>query len=622
MTPSPERTSFGKRLTVPISVAFLILLGVVTFWAAKAYEVRLNEWRHTVEVQQRLGMLLSTLQDAETGQRGFLITGDETYLEPYRSAHARLPQDWAALGTLVADNPVQVRALQKLQPLLDARIAKLEEGITLRRAGRTEAALDAVRSGIGKQTMDRIRDDITGMNATEDRLLSQRSEASQRLSYISTALLAALLLTMLGGLSVLLQRERRDAQALAEANAEIRRSSEQLERETAERTKMESQVRQMQKIEAVGQLTGGIAHDFNNMLSVIIGNLELAARRIEDRTKLEVHLGNAQDAAKRAAVLTQRLLAFSRQQPLAPEVLDLNKFVSGMSELLLRSLGETIRVETILGAGLWRTFVDAGQVENAVLNLAVNARDAMPEGGRITIETANAHLDDAYAAGQADVKAGQYVLICVSDSGTGMPPEVLAKAFDPFFTTKGVGKGTGLGLSQIHGFIKQSGGHVKIYSEIDKGTTVRMYFPRYYGEEIASAPKTIAVPIAVHQGSPDQIVLVVEDEEKVRLVSVETLRSLGYTVRHAGGGHEALKILDELGKVDLLFTDVVMPGMTGRQIADAALARYPDLKVLYTTGYTRNAVVHDGVIDPGTAFLQKPFTIAQLSAKIGAVLAR
>ena len=361
---------------------------------------------------------------------------------------------------------------------------------------------------------------------------------------------------------------------------------------------------------------GGIAHDFNNMLAIIIGSLDLAKRRMTSAPdKAATGIANAADAAQRAAQLTSRLLAFSRQQPLAPGPIEANRLVGGMSELLRRTIGEQVQLETVLAGGLWRAYADGPQLENAVLNLCVNARDAMPEGGKLTIETANTWLDDAYAAAHADVTAGQYVAITVTDTGAGMSKETLDRAFDPFYTTKGIGKGTGLGLSQVYGFVKQSGGHVKIYSEPGQGTSVKMYLPRFTGE----APSEDA-PHETYVGGGDEIILVVEDDADVRLVSVDSLRALGYTVIHAEDGPSALALMERHPKIDLLFTDVVMPGMSGRQLADKTRETRPEIKVLYATGYTRNAVVHNGMLDAGVALLSKPFTIDQLAAKVRSVL--
>ena len=412
-----------------------------------------------------------------------------------------------------------------------------------------------------------------------------------------------------------LAERRRAEAALQTLNATL---EQRVLDEVLERSKAEEQLRQMQKMEAVGQLTGGIAHDFNNMLAVIIGGLNLLQRKLaKGETDVERFVEGAIDGAQRAAALTQRLLAFSRQQPLAPEPISANRMVSDMSELLVRTLGETIAVQTVLAAGLWQIKADPGQLENAILNLSVNARDAMPGGGKLTIETSNAFVDDAFAREFA-IPPGQYVLIAVGDSGAGMPPEVMAKAFDPFYTTKGVGKGTGLGLSQVYGFVRQSGGHVKIYSELGVGTTVKIYLPRHYGETPKIEPKESVT--ATHRGLPSEVIMVVEDEDRVRAVSAEALRELGYTVLEASGPLEALRLFDEGTRVSLLFTDVVMPDMSGRELADHARARQADLKVLYTTGYTRNAIVHNGILDPGTSLLTKPFNIDELAVKVRKLL--
>ncbi|EJN15343.1 PAS domain S-box [Bradyrhizobium sp. YR681] len=388
--------------------------------------------------------------------------------------------------------------------------------------------------------------------------------------------------------------------------------------EIAERMKTEEQLRQAQKMEAVGQLTGGIAHDFNNMLAVVIGGLNLARRRLaKGEVDIDRFIDAAIDGANRAATLTQRLLAFSRQQPLAPEVVDINRMVGGMSELLDRSLGELISLETVLAAGLWRVRADPAQLESAVLNLAVNARDAMPRGGRLTIETSNASIDQKYAR-EYTLKPGQYVLIAVTDNGVGIPGDVLGRVFDPFFTTKEVGKGTGLGLSQVYGFVRQSGGHVKIYSEVDVGTTVKIYLPRLVGDEDVSIPSEAAT----HPGASLQkeTILVVEDDERVRSISSESLRDLGYTVIEAASAKEAIRKIEDGHAPDLLFTDVVMPGMTGADLAAELLKRQPELKVLFTTGYTRNAIVHNGVLDAGKHLLPKPFAIEDLAAKVRSLL--
>ncbi|MFP1129383.1 PAS domain-containing protein [Asticcacaulis sp. W401b] len=390
---------------------------------------------------------------------------------------------------------------------------------------------------------------------------------------------------------------------------------------TAKR-QLEEQLRQSQKMEAVGQLTGGIAHDFNNMLAVVMGSLELLNRRIgTEDVRARHYVTQGLEGAKRAANLTQRLLAFSRQQPLRPEMVNVNRLVGGMSELLAHSLGGAIQLETVLAAGAWPVHVDPNQLENVLLNLGVNARDAMPDGGRLTIETQNAHLDSRYVAEEIGVATGQYVLIAVTDTGCGMPPDVIARAFDPFFTTKGVGKGTGLGLSQVYGFVKQSNGHVRIYSEPGQGTTVKIYLPRLTGVDVV-APDNGPSEGVLLPGEARDVILVVDDEAVVRRFSCDALTELGYRVLEADSAAAALRLLDAHPEIRLLFTDIVMPEINGRKLADAAQKARPDLKVLFTSGYTRNAVVHNGVVDAGVELIGKPFSIEELAARVREMLDR
>ncbi|MBS0538523.1 MAG: response regulator, partial [Proteobacteria bacterium] len=397
--------------------------------------------------------------------------------------------------------------------------------------------------------------------------------------------------------------------------SERRRAQEELQR-------AQEQLAQAQKMEGIGQLTGGVAHDFNNLLTVILGNLETAQRASSSNPnpdRLARALEHATLGAQRAASLTQRLLAFSRRQPLDPKPIDANRLVTGMSELLRRSLGEQVVVETVLAGGLWRVNADPNQLEIGILNLAVNARDAMRDGGHLTIETANAFLDEAYAASQTEVVPGQYVVISITDTGIGMDRETLARAFEPFFTTKDIGHGTGLGLSQVYGFAKQSGGHIKIYSEPGHGTTVKLYLPR-----LLSTDEPDVLPLKPSQAPTSQngeTILVVEDDPDVRANTTGMLRELRYTVLEAPLAATALHLIESHPEIELLFTDVGLPGgMNGRQLADAAHKLRPDLKVLFTTGYARNAIVHGGRLDPGVQMLPKPFTYAAVASKLAEIL--
>jgi PAS domain S-box-containing protein len=382
---------------------------------------------------------------------------------------------------------------------------------------------------------------------------------------------------------------------------------------------LEDQLRQAQKMEAVGQLTGGLAHDFNNLLTGMMGNLELLQLRLE-RGKLddaERFINAAQGAGRRAASLTQRLLAFSRRQTLDPKPTDVNRLIGGMEDLLRRTVGPTADIEVVGAAGLWPAMIDATQLESAILNLCINARDAMPEGGRITIETANKWLDDR--AGRArDLPPGQYLSICVTDTGTGMSPETIGRAFEPFFTTKPIGQGTGLGLSMIYGFARQSGGQVRIYSELGQGTTICIYLPRYAGDALLSEEEEA---IATAEAASGQTVLVVDDEATIRHLIDEVLHEQGYTVIGAADGAAGIKVLQSGAKIELLITDVGLPnGMNGRQVADAARSLRPGLKVLFITGYAENAAVGNGHLEPGMELLTKPFTMQGLTGKVAEMM--
>ncbi|WP_426537983.1 ATP-binding protein [Bradyrhizobium sp. McL0615] len=384
----------------------------------------------------------------------------------------------------------------------------------------------------------------------------------------------------------------------------------------AERKHVEEALRQSQKMEAVGQLTGGIAHDFNNLLTGIIGSLDLLQVRLRQgrTTEIDRYVAAAQGASKRAAALTHRLLAFSRRQTLDPKQTDVNRLVIGMEELIRRTVGPQITVEVVTAGGLWSTLIDSSQLENALLNLCINARDAMPEGGRITIETANKWLDE-HAAKDRDLPPGQYLSLCVTDNGTGMSPDVIARAFDPFFTTKPIGQGTGLGLSMVYGFVRQSGGQVRIYSEVGHGTTMCLYLPRHYGDSAETV--AAAVPAVSGHARSGKTVLVVDDEPSVRMLVTEVLEELGYIPVEASDGPSGLTMLQSNMRVDLLVTDVGLPGgINGRQLADAARTTRPDLKVLFITGYAENAIIGNGHLAPNMGVLTKPFVMETLARRI------
>ncbi|MFC0386777.1 response regulator [Muricoccus vinaceus] len=397
--------------------------------------------------------------------------------------------------------------------------------------------------------------------------------------------------------------------------------NERLVGEIAERERVEDALRQSQKMEAVGQLTGGIAHDFNNLLTGITGSLELLQTRVAQGRIRDVdrYVNAAQGAAKRAAALTHRLLAFSRRQTLDPKPTDVNRLVAGMEELVRRTVGPEISVEPIAGGGLWPTLVDPSQLENALLNLCINARDAMPGGGKLVIETGNRWLDER-AARDRELPPGQYVTLCVSDNGTGMPPDVIARAFDPFYTTKPIGMGTGLGLSMIYGFARQSGGQARIYSEVTKGTMVCLYLPRHLGD-VAETDVLTELPRAP-RAEHNETVLVIDDEPTVRMLVAEILEDLGYTALEASDGTAGLKILQSDVRIDLLVTDVGLPGgMNGRQVADAARVARPGMKVLFITGYAENAVLSHGHLEAGMHVLTKPFAMDVLAARIRELIA-
>jgi PAS domain S-box-containing protein len=692
--------------------------------------------RHSLQVQLAVQTLRTALDQAESGQRGYLLVGDESYLDQFQSGSEAARSEFAQLRNLTSDNPNQQPNMSALGALIDTRLTVLRQAVEAYRSSGPSAAVDLVRQGEGKRAM--AQGVLGRIEAEEARLLTERGAVMQRSSARTSLAIAALsalgaLLLMLAVAAVatamrasdrarMAERLKESAEQLAKARdflqlvidnssdpiyvkdrearfvlanaraaelhgtskediigkravdflapgvadalevadrevvshaeprvveeqftedgktrtyqiskapwkdqtnsilgviavahditerkaleAFLRHQSEVLEQRVQERTReieaAGAQLRQLQKMEAIGQLTGGVAHDFNKMLAIVIGSLDMAARKLaSDPERARQYIENANEGARRAATLTARLLAFSRQQPLEPQAIDPNKLVGGMSELIRRTIGDQLQVEIVLAGGVWGAYADPSQLESALLNLCVYARDAMPEGGHLTIETCNTYLDDSYASAHAEVKAGQYVQIALTDTGAGMPPEVIERAFDPFYTTKGTGRGAGLGLSQDYGFVKQSGGHVKIYSEPGRGTTVKVYLPRFTGN--AAAKPSEAAGETRPTGTRNEVILVVEDEPAVRRMSVDALRDLGYSVVHAESAAKAMQQVDRHPTLSLMFTDIVMPEVNGRQLAEEALNRRPGLKVLFTTGYTRSAVIHDGTVDTGVA---------------------
>ena len=616
--------NLGRRAANILALASFGLVILAGLLAAAMVE-RVNsaaDWvAHSLEVEGRASELLGKLQDLELAKRGFLLTRSNGFIPSYDEARTAIPQALAKLHSLVADSRDQTARVDRMGLSIQDILTTTARTIELGRNGQFAEATASAMTGRGQQTLESFRAIVDEFNAAESDLLKKREAAEATARAIMLGMVLIILASAAGAaLGALLL-----SGALIR---ELRQRTEALAEETRVRKDAQAILAQTQKMESIGQLAGGIAHDFNNLMTVVIGNLDSAERRLArggpaDASSIGRPIAAAMQGARRAASLTQRLLAFSRQQVLSPQQVDLNRLVASLSEMLTRTVGETIAVETILGSGLWPTFVDVSQLENAIVNLVVNARDAMPSGGRITIETANASLDEAYCRQFGDVAPGQYALLSVSDTGTGISPEHLSKVFEPFFTTKSASMRTGLGLAMIYGFVKQSKGHIRIYSEVGHGTTAKIYLPRMIG-----AARAKSVPAAARGESaqsptarPGEVVLMVEDDEDVLDSTVTLLRELGYSVLAARNGAAALAQLRGSERVDILFTDVVLPqGMNGRALAIEAAALRPTLPVLFTTGYARNAIIHDGRLDPDVQFLAKPYTQQDLAQKLRAVL--
>jgi signal transduction histidine kinase/ActR/RegA family two-component response regulator len=616
--------SLGRRAANMLAIAgfaLLILAGVLAVVMVERVNSSADWVAHTLDVQARAAELLGRVQDLELAKRGYLLTRSDAFLPPYDEARAAIPLALDKLRPLVVDNRDQTARVARMGSLIEDILTTSERAIELGRSGQFAEAIEIGATGRGQQALESFRALVDGFETAESDLLRERQAAES----MARAIMLGLVLISLASAAGAALGALFLSGALIQ---ELRQGSEALAEETRVRKDAQAILAQSQKMESIGVLAGGVAHDFNNLMTIVIGNLDSAERRLADgRTADAASIGRpiaaAMQGARRAASLTQRLLAFSRQQVLSPQQVDLNRLVGSLSDMLTRTVGETIAVETILGSGLWPTYVDAGQLENAIVNLVVNARDAMPEGGRITIETANASLDEAYCRQFGDVAPGQYVLLSVTDTGTGIPPENLSKVFEPFFTTKSASTRTGLGLAMIYGFVKQSKGHIRIYSEVGQGTTAKIYLPR-----MIEAARTESVPAAARAESapmpaahPGEAVLMVEDDEDVLDSTVTLLRELGYSILAARDGAEALAQLRGSERVDILFTDVVLPhGMNGRTLAQEAAALRPDLPVLFTTGYARNAIIHNGQLDLGVQFLAKPYTQRDIAQKLRAVL--
>jgi signal transduction histidine kinase/CheY-like chemotaxis protein len=706
----------ANRLVLLAAVPLFLVLATIAYitvqFAANENAAQ-RRVAHTYQVIASLRQVLIDAQDAETGQRGFILTQQPSFLTPYNDATRRIDRDLDRFRQLTADNPDQQRRSEMLATLVRERFSALD--LSLKAQGRAPASAELIKAlQIGKQRMDALRTEVASGMAAEQALLGVRNrerDEMQRVEIVLAVGLASLALVILLIAAVMLvrnnlslaQAEKSRANEAAILQATVDTVRDGIAYFTAEgllcafnsnffrlldlpadlarlqitkladlqaveasrpqrilappaegqgpldtqhiawagreldiyrahvetggflivvmdvtaRIRAENMVRHSQKMEAIGHLTGGVAHDFNNLLQIISANLDLTSSEARDNPELGRRLQNAMGAVSRGSRLTGQLLAFARRQALQPRSVDLGRLIRDMTDMLRRTLGERIEVEAVIAGGLWNTLADPSQIENVILNLAINARDAMPDGGKLTLEVANAHLDDAYAANHSEVAPGQYVMLAVSDTGTGMTPDVMSRVFEPFFTTKPEGKGTGLGLAQAYGFVKQTGGHIKIYSEVGEGTTVKIYLPRTRRAQDA-LDSVDEQPVL---GGNERI-LVVEDDEGVRAAVVDMLTDLGYQVQRAEHAQAALKLLEEGGKVDLLFTDVVMPGpISTRELARRAQQMHPGIKILYTSGYTQNAIVHHGKLDDDAFLLSKPYRKDELARKLRSVFA-
>ncbi len=581
----------GPFQAVPTVFVGVTLFGLAVMtvlgWAAIHYARDGQSWvDHTQQVISEERALLGLLVDAETGERGYLLTRQPGYLEPWTEAQTRIPPTLQRLIDLTKDSQDQQTALARVDVLIGRKFELINKEIA-------DVDKSAGTREIDKTVMDTIRNLLAEFERRELMLYQKREQDMQhRFDGLQATLIVTWVLSLLG-LAF-------GAWSLHQANRKVVES--------------EAVSRQARKMEAIGNLTGGIAHDFNNLLQVIITNLDLALRQIGPGQPASGFLHSAMMALEKGERLTSQLLAFARRQPLNPQPINVASMIEECGALLRRTLGEAYHIECVSSGGLWRAMVDSSLLQNAIVNLALNARDAMPGGGRLTMEASNVTLDADYAERATEVSPGAYVLIAVSDTGVGMTKESLGRVFEPFYTTKETG--TGLGLPMVYGFVKQSGGHIAIYSEPGQGTTVKLYLPRTNKQEA----ERDRARRAVTRGKGQRI-LVVEDDDSVRAGVVAQLSDLGYGVLAAGDADTALDMVRANPQIDILFTDIILSGrLNGRQLADAIHEQLPDLPVVYTSGYTENAIVHHGRLDEGVTLLSKPYRADQLASVISNAL--
>lgn len=609
---------FRRAPLIPLAgLAIALVAAVTAFLISNAMVEADKAVSHSMRVRVGLADLGRHVAEQNAGFRGFLLVGIARQREDTERANAAIVRQYALLRSLMSDEPTQRADIDAIGPIIRERLDYIRTHIEDRARGGTGMANDGDRDRV-RALVYGMDDRLQRMGLEEQRLLESRQAQLQRLVlWLSIALAGAVLLVVAAAYLTVSDARARFT-ALRNATREARAAAVEAASESAARIEAEAQLRQIQKMESIGQLTGGIAHDFNNMLAVIVGSLDLARRRISEPERASRHIADALEGAGRATTLVSRLLAFSRRQALTPAPIETNAFLVDLVDLLRRTLGETVLIETELDPAAWPTFADPVQLESAMLNLAVNARDAMLSNGTLTLCTVNRTLYVDDTAAVPDLDPGDYVEIAVVDTGCGMSEDVIARAFDPFFTTKTVGKGTGLGLSQVFGFVRQSGGHVTIESTVGDGTRIHLLLPRFSGDMLASRSRD--VPDGQLSGNGARVLLV-EDDPRVRRFSADALRELGYVPLTAANGAEALQLLLDERDIAVLFTDVVMPGMSGQELAAAVTAMRPGTKVLFTTGYARDDDNAHGLAQLDAPVLAKPFDITELGTKLREILA-